>query len=77
MGIRVEIHWEVARGDLWTIKIYSGDDLLRHDRLSSPATDIDDTDPDLSDEELIYAAREQQRWYGIEFSANVITVIRQ
>ena len=76
MSIRVEILWDSNRGEVWTMKIYNGNDLLRYERLASPATDIDDTDPGLSDEDLIYAAREQQSWYGIEFSRNVITIIR-
>ena len=77
MGISVEIFWDGARGDFWSIKIYKDGNLIRYDRLGSGSLDIDDTDPDLTDEELIEAAREQQSWYGLEFSRNVISIIRE
>ena len=76
MGISVEIFWDKARGDFWSIKIYKDGGLIRYDRLGSGPLEVDDTNPDLTDEELIEAAREQQGWLGIEFSRNVITIIR-
>jgi hypothetical protein len=76
MGISVEIIWDSGRGNFWSIKIYKDGVLIRYDRLGSGLLEIDDTDPDLTDEELIEAARQQQSWYGIEFSRNVITIIR-
>jgi hypothetical protein len=76
MDISVEIFWDYSRGNFWSIKIFKFGEMIRYDRLGSGEIDIDDTDQSLSDEQLYEAARELQRWYGIEYSRNVITIIR-
>jgi len=76
MGVSVEILWDGGRGSFWSIKIYKDGVLIRYEQLGSDFLNIDDTNPDLDDEELIDAAREKQGWYGIEYSRNVINIIR-
>lgn len=77
MNVRVEIFWDENRFGSWAMKVYKDGQMIRYDRLNASQNwEIDDTNPGLNDEALIDAARQHQSWYGIEFSRNVINIIR-